>query len=486
MKSEWPEESELRAANEQLRSWLDEAHAKLARAEEAADAETAQLKVTIARHQRQHHEQGTKLDELTRQVAGFSQQVASLTAAKEQAEKETRLLTTEAASLSEQLAQLTAAATRHRQREADQASMISSLTEQLELAEARHARDAAKQTELDAANEQLASVTKRLGDASELTAHLGQQLTAHDRSTHAVHADLAARDEQLAEANERERRLIDEQRRLLSRWAAVDRPSARSLAQSRFCETYSKCARVPREVGVLHDALVQVVCDYAARHSIGAHSRDHFLERMDASTGLRDDVHQSDTALRVLKRFVTRMWTASRKLNGVELSGMLNEALRHDVLSVLATQLVKSLNHFCCSARGSLPVVLYRGGGLPEQHRSFYEDVGKKFRAPMFLATSDRIDVARRFARREVQPHDMVIWRIVMPRSQHCNHVNFMQHDLGENDDEDEFLFVPYSTFVVGACQWSARPREEPHLLELFAMADNLQEDEELPLSSWN
>jgi hypothetical protein len=318
VKSEWPEESELRAANGQLRSWLDEAHAKLARAEEAADAETAQLKVTIARHQRQHHEQGTKLDELTRQVAGFSQQVASLTAAKEQAEKETRLLTTEAASLSEQLAQLTAAATRHRQREADQASMISSLTEQLELAEARHARDAAKPTELDAANEQLASVTKRLGDAAELNAHLGQQLTAHDRSTHAVHADLAARDEQLAEANERERRLIDEQRRLLSRWAAVDRPSARSLAQSRFCETYSKCARVPREVGVLHDALVQVVCDYAARHSIGAHSRDHFLERMDASTGLRDDVHQSDTALPVLKRFVTRMWTASRKLNGVE------------------------------------------------------------------------------------------------------------------------------------------------------------------------
>jgi hypothetical protein len=80
----------------------------------------------------------------------------------------------------------------------------------------------------------------------------------------------------------------------------------------------------------------------------------------------------------------------------------------------------------------------------------------------------------------------MVIWRIVMPRSQHCNHVNFIKHDLGENDDEDEFLFVPYSTFVVGECQWSARPREEPHLIELFAMADNLQEDEELPLSSWN
>lgn len=174
---------------------------------------------------------------------------------------------------------------------------------------------------------------------------------------------------------------------------------------------------------------------------------------------------------------------------------MLNDGLRHDDLTPSAIQLVRSLRHSFACASTALPETVYRGGGLPEQHRSFYDDRGRRFRSPMLLAASDRIEVARRFARS--QPHEMVVWRIRLPRNGHVGHISYISpQNVGVGsggggkltaDADAGYFFAPYAAFEVGVAKWSLRPSEEPHLIELIAIADGrCDEDDELPLAGWS
>ncbi len=65
-----------------------------------------------------------------------------------------------------------------------------------------------------------------------------------------------------------------------------------------------------------------------------------------------------------------------------------------------------------------------------------------------------------------------------------CDHVNFVAKSLC--DDEDEFLFSPYSVFQVVRCVWQANATcMNPHEIHLRVMADNAQERDDLPLAPW-
>eukprot|EP00965_Chrysotila_dentata_P152482 5039329-Pleurochrysis_carterae.AAC.1 len=132
---------------------------------------------------------------------------------------------------------------------------------------------------------------------------------------------------------------------------------------------------------------------------------------------------------------------------------------------------------------------LWRGGGLPAEHRQFFVP-GKCYRVPMFLSTSDSRAKAETFLRRGV-PH-FVLWKINLDPTEKCKHVNFIDRHDGMLDSdpnsspEAEFLFAPYSVFTVESVKWQAKPsKSNPHLVVISAAVDNRGKDEQLPLAPW-
>ena len=134
--------------------------------------------------------------------------------------------------------------------------------------------------------------------------------------------------------------------------------------------------------------------------------------------------------------------------------------------------------------------VCFRGGGLPDTHRSFFA-VGVKYRVPGFLATSFSEGVAFSFLYRAHTDHALpaVLWRVHLdPRGEtdfrfRCKHVNLVKHTNVAG--EEEFLFAPYSAFTVKAVVWNAGDDLNPHIIDVEAAMDNRLESENLPLAPW-
>jgi hypothetical protein len=108
----------------------------------------------------------------------------------------------------------------------------------------------------------------------------------------------------------------------------------------------------------------------------------------------------------------TRIWTSTQKLQGagvdkalsVEFCSLINRALRDDAVDVMPhlVVVVRAINALCIVRRESSSLkfppddVSHRGGALPLQHHSFFT-VDKKYRVPMYLATSFSEDKAYEF-----------------------------------------------------------------------------------------
>jgi hypothetical protein len=78
-----------------------------------------------------------------------------------------------------------------------------------------------------------------------------------------------------------------------------------------------------------------------------------------------------------------------------------------------------------------------------------------------------------------------VRWRVELDAERRCNHVNLVTatHVPGES----EFLFSAYSAFRVDRVHWSPTPRDKqrPHEITLYALPDNKETSEDLPLAPW-
>jgi hypothetical protein len=145
-----------------------------------------------------------------------------------------------------------------------------------------------------------------------------------------------------------------------------------------------------------------------------------------------------------------------------ELAFILNSLLRSDdgdAAPHLAV-IVRAINTLLITRRGDLGMVkfppngiTYRGGGLPDAHRSFFT-AGKKYRVPGFLATSFSQKVAEDFMMyADGRGEPCVLWIVhVHPDGEHskarrCMHVNFVERSNVQG--EDEYLFAPYAPFTV-------------------------------------
>jgi len=73
------------------------------------------------------------------------------------------------------------------------------------------------------------------------------------------------------------------------------------------------------------------------------------------------------------------------------------------------------------------------------------------------------------------------LWEISMPKEM------FHGMDVISEFKEDEYLFPPYSVFVVKETKWKESPsRQNPNVVRLEAVGDNKEHPEELPLCSWH
>jgi len=187
------------------------------------------------------------------------------------------------------------------------------------------------------------------------------------------------------------------------------------------------------------------------------------------------------------------LWTSGLQIGGKELCSILNHAIRTDSPSLLEHALVfcRGINALCVTR--AIPYALdvywpqehitYRGGGLPPEHQQFYT-VGKKYRAPMFLASSKQKFVALSFINRVTSPCQPILWYFHFDPQFGCLHVNYLERSLVKSK-EDEFLFSAYSVFTVLAVDWREFPSFEPHEVYLGVAPDNLLEPEDLPLAPW-
>jgi len=200
----------------------------------------------------------------------------------------------------------------------------------------------------------------------------------------------------------------------------------------------------------------------------------------------------------------TRIWTSAQTLQcvagsgGIEFCSLLNEVLRCDDAAMLqpACSIIRGINQLCVVRRKEKDqkfppsAITHRGGALPLQHLPFFT-AGKKYRVPMFLATSFNEMTAYGFWYRKFdEGQTPVHWVIHLdPAGQHnlmkrCKHVNLVS---GSNvDGEEEFLFAPYSVFTVISVHVPPRPTDaDPILIHIMAAIDNRHEAEDLPLAPW-
>ena len=176
------------------------------------------------------------------------------------------------------------------------------------------------------------------------------------------------------------------------------------------------------------------------------------------------------------------------------------------------------LNNFCVTRRVGLTTVVrwppeqvtdrgtkmltYRGTAMPRVHRAFFQP-GKKYRAPMFVATSfEESTSVHTFLMRLDPPtadqtppfQEPTLWRFHLDASlsagQRCKHVNFIDRTDGTVHGEDEFLYSPYSVFTVTAVSWHEAPLvneyiARPHTIDVDVAPDNRCEPLDLPLAPW-
>ena len=279
----------------------------------------------------------------------------------------------------------------------------------------------------------------------------------------------------------------------------------RSFASSNFKHFYTSAKAAPFHFDIL-SAARKTATLYAAR--IHTRQRKDVIEenvnkfihviQEEVAKHSNEDEHDAN----MLAEF---LWTSQKRhpvVNNLEFCSVLNAVIRDDVAEEIeaAVPIFRSLNALRTRRLGegvSKDVVVYppdgqlwRGSTFNDKFRPFFEGMlGKKYRVPGFLATSENRQIAVAFALKAGgNGHPCVVWRITFdPRGKdhpkyRVKHMTFVSKTLIVG--EHEYLFAPYSVFTLASVKWS----EElitPHEFSIRSALDNRKEDEDLPLTPW-
>ena len=77
-------------------------------------------------------------------------------------------------------------------------------------------------------------------------------------------------------------------------------------------------------------------------------------------------------------------------------------------------------------------------------------------------------------------------WLVRIDPEYKCRHVNLVTRRVADLEDEQEYLFAPYSAFRVLSTNWNTGTSADPHVIELLAAPDNKAVSEHLPLAPWS
>eukprot|EP01062_Namystynia_karyoxenos_P021419 TRINITY_DN1814_c0_g2_i15.p1 TRINITY_DN1814_c0_g2~~TRINITY_DN1814_c0_g2_i15.p1 ORF type:complete len:881 (+),score=279.05 TRINITY_DN1814_c0_g2_i15:281-2644(+) len=202
------------------------------------------------------------------------------------------------------------------------------------------------------------------------------------------------------------------------------------------------------------------------------------------------------------------------KVNGrqMELCGIVNYCIRTDRRDLLEAIMpfIRALTAYCNSDRkgGIKPqewgkikdFTLYRGGSFKTEFRDWFKP-GRHYRSTGFLATTPNRKVAKYFIKRTVDEEtgrcpegfEPVLWRFELDEEDLCEHVCYLDRSLvydmlegGAKPTEDEFLFVPFSSFRVKSVDWKDHNKyTDPSIITISVHPDNRLEPEDLPNAPW-
>ena len=180
----------------------------------------------------------------------------------------------------------------------------------------------------------------------------------------------------------------------------------RTLASSNFARAYqgTECPVYQHQLfASMHSFLIQE----CSRHGAPPAAANDLFERLQ-----KESFENAKELLSEIQVAATRIWTSTQKLQGagvdkafnVEFCSLLNRALREDAAAAMphTAVIVRAINALCIVRREDASLkfppnaVSHRGGALPRQHHAFFA-VGKKYRVPMYLATSFSEDKAYEF-----------------------------------------------------------------------------------------
>jgi len=208
--------------------------------------------------------------------------------------------------------------------------------------------------------------------------------------------------------------------------------------------------------------------------------------------------NESVAGLQEISHIAVRLWTSAVKAClGKELCSIINEIVRDDKDGEALRQCVvlcRAINDHCVVRGRNLKMLmqqlrennftLYRGTSMPNAALQFFCEVGKKFRIPMYFASSFQVSKAIFFLASSSQECP-VLFTIHVDHQMGCLQACYIE-GLTVVRGEDEYLFVPYSRFVVEAVENFDHPiKSNPAKVTLRACVDNKEESETVPLASW-
>merc|ERR1712232_804966 len=195
-----------------------------------------------------------------------------------------------------------------------------------------------------------------------------------------------------------------------------------------------------------------------------------------------------------VKDKVGRLWTSLSSLGGKEFCHIANWGLSLDGGSKERQDLFRHavlIAH--CLGRLAAPMenitnapeYTFRGAGFDSKHRDFFE-VGKIYRAPRVIPTTESRDTANCYARHAVRNGaEGIIWTIkVGPNHTSAAHVAQFTRRVERLLPEREWFFAAYSTFKVTRVRW-AREGEGYHEIGLEAWDYSREFSSELPCAPW-
>ena len=258
----------------------------------------------------------------------------------------------------------------------------------------------------------------------------------------------------------------------------------------------------------LFGSVQQLAVAHCQHHNLAAAADigQEFTVKLMAQTQQAAQGHAQQDAERVTEA-AQLLWTSNRRLGDVAgprkddtLFAMLNDTIRKDRSDQsmeAASQIARCITEICVRPKkppgvpvGSELMRVYRGGGIEAKHKAFYDEMRSRrtlFRVPQFLATTLTEAVALRFMRENSAPkepsRESVLWHVNMDAD--TDMWNAALVDRSHYHGEEEYLFVPYSTFALVRAEWRAGTHAEPHLIELLARPDNSKEKEDLPTAPW-